>query len=108
MLRTVLAAALIGLVAMPALSVAAPPPPSGGYLCPRQQPGPPPRAETFDARELVGMRVKKARSTAATHGCQVRVVRRNGEPLVVTQDFRTDRVNVAVRHRVVKRIVGIY
>jgi hypothetical protein len=87
---------------------AVPPPPSGGYLCPRQQPGPPPRAEAFDARELVGLKVKKARRVAVAHACELRVVRRNGEPLVVTQDFRTDRVNVAVRHKVVKRIVGIY
>jgi hypothetical protein len=108
LIRTFLAAALIGLVALPAPSVAVPPPPSGGYLCPRQQPGPPPRAEAFNARELVGMRVKKARRVSDAHACELRVVRRNGEPLVVTQDFRTDRINVAVRHRVVKRIVGIY
>jgi hypothetical protein len=104
--------ALLTALALTALAPGAsavPPPPSGGYLCPRAPvPPPPPRADAFDARELVGLRVRKARRVSASHGCELRVVRRNGEPLVVTQDFRTDRVNVAVRHRKIRRIVGIY
>ena len=64
--------------------------------------------ESYDARDLVGLRVGKARHVAEKHRCTLRVVRRNGEDLVVTQDFRTDRINVAVRRHVVKRIVGIY
>jgi hypothetical protein len=105
-----LRAALVGLLAVLALagpSAAAPPPPSGGYICPRPQAGPPMR-ESYDARDLVGLRVAKARRVAERHRCTLRVVRRNGEDLVVTQDFRTDRINVAVRRHVVKRIVGIY
>jgi hypothetical protein len=101
--------AALALAGLPADASAVPPPPSGGYLCPRAPvPPPPPRADAFDARELVGLRVRKARRVSAAHGCELRVVRRNGEPLVVTQDFRTDRVNVAVRHRKIRRIVGIY
>jgi hypothetical protein len=57
---------------------------------------------------LIGRRVGKARRIAEHHGCTLRVVRRGGEPLVVTQDFRTDRINVAVRDQVVRRIAGIY
>jgi hypothetical protein len=74
---------------------------SGGHFCPRD-------SERFDARELVGLRVGKARRTAERHDCSLRVVRRDGEWLVVTQDIRTDRINVAVRDRRVRRIVGIY
>jgi hypothetical protein len=88
-------------------SAAAPPPPSGRHVCPRPPAGPP-TPEGYDARELVGLRVGKAKRVAERHGCTLRVVRRDGEWLVVTQDFRTDRINVAVRDRVVRRIVGIY
>jgi hypothetical protein len=75
--------------------------PSGGHFCPRH-------SEEFDARELVGLQVGKARRRAERHDCSLRVVRRNGEWLVVTQDFRSDRINVAVRDRRVRRIVGVY
>jgi hypothetical protein len=107
-MRAAVAAVLVGLALGTAgLSAAAPPPPSGGHVCPRPPAGPPTR-EGYDARQLVGMHVGKARRIVERHRCALRVVRRNGEPLTVTQDFRIDRINVAVRHRVVTRIVGIY
>jgi hypothetical protein len=76
---------------------------AGGHLCPREV-----ATEQFDARKLVGMRVGDARRKAERHNCLLRVVRRDGEWLVVTQDFLANRINVAVRDRRVRRIVGIY
>jgi hypothetical protein len=102
-MRAAVAASFAVLTLAAAPGVAAPGGQAGGHLCPRDA-----AAEPYDARGLVGLRVRKARAVAARHDCELRVVRRHGESLVVTQDFRTDRINVAVRDRVVRRIVGIY
>jgi hypothetical protein len=83
-------------------SAAATEAPQETHLCPRAD------APPFDARELVGLRVRRARATAERHDCLLRVVRRDGEPLIVTQDFLANRIDVAVRDHVVRRIVGIY
>jgi hypothetical protein len=73
-------AALVASLAVLALAVPAAGAslPSSGHLCPPVD-GPP-----FDARELVGLRVSKARRIAERSDCLLRVVRRHGEPLVVT------------------------
>jgi hypothetical protein len=52
--------------------------------------------------------VHRARAIARRHGCIVRVVRRDGENLAVTDDFRTDRINVAVRNGRVVRATGVF
>ena len=64
--------------------------------------------ERLDAARLVGKTVRRATEIAERHGCTVRVVRRNGVPLPVTDDYLTGRINVAVRNGVVKRIVGVF
>ena len=61
----------------------------------------------FDATAVVGLPLEKAEATAEQKGCSVRMVERDGEQLAVTQDFRPDRVNVAIRDGEVTRIVGI-
>jgi len=45
--------------------------------------------------------------TAAEFGLVMRVVERDGEPLMVTEDYRTDRINVVVADGVVVAIDGI-
>jgi hypothetical protein len=98
-MRTLPAGLLVALALTAGAATAQPP--SGGHFCPRE-------SERFNARELVGLRVGEARRTAERHDCSLRVVRHGGEWLIVTQDFRVDRINVAVRDRRVRRIVGIY
>jgi hypothetical protein len=70
-----------------------------------------PSAPTADAplevERLVGKRVKRARELADGHGCRLRVVKRDGKDLIVTQDYRTDRVNIVVRDRRVTRVKGV-
>lgn len=61
----------------------------------------------FNARELIGMRLKRARMVARRHDCIVRVVRRDGEPIAGTDDYRDDRINVAVENERIVRIAGI-
>ncbi|TDT17443.1 hypothetical protein BDK89_3053 [Ilumatobacter fluminis] len=60
-------------------------------------PGEPPATVVPDGLGTnVGMSLDEYTDTASALGFTVRVVERNGEPLAVTDDFRTDRVNVAV------------
>lgn len=66
----------------------------------------PPRG-TFDATAIVGDPVADAKSAAAEQGCSVRVAMRDGEGLALTQDFRPDRVNVAVEDGEVTEIIDI-
>ena len=62
----------------------------------------------FDSREIRGLRIKRARRVAAEHDCIVRVTRRNGEDLAVTEDFSFSRINVAVRNRRVTNVFGVF
>ena len=70
-------------------------------LCPAGEP------HHFDAQQLVGMRLAPAEALAERFGCLVRVVRLDGEWQIVTDDYRTDRVNVWVEDDVVTRIDSI-
>ena len=51
---------------------------------------------TFDARELLGRRQRDADRLAKRNKCTLRVVVRDGERQMVTQDLRVNRVNVTV------------
>jgi hypothetical protein len=62
----------------------------------------------FAPKDLKGKRVARARQTADKNGYQLRVVKRNGEWLTVTQYERGDRINVAVRDRRIVRFLGVY
>jgi len=63
--------------------------------------------EVFDATAIVGESIDEATDAAAAAGCMVRVVIKDGKPLAATQDFRTDRINVATEDDQVKKIVGL-
>lgn len=59
--------------------------------------------------EFVGAPLAEFEAEAVALGAEVRVVERDGEPLAVTMDLRTNRVNVAVEgpDEVVTRIVNV-
>lgn len=57
---------------------------------------------------LKGLKQDRASRKAKRHDCLLRVIKLEGEHLAVTDDFRTDRVNVNVRDGRVKRIRGVY
>lgn len=59
-------------------------------------------------RRVVGKRTRRAKRIARRHDCTLRVVRRNGNALAVTDDFVPNRINVAVRDRRVKRVTGVH
>ena len=51
---------------------------------------------TFDARDMLGLPQDDASKLAEDNGCELRVVKRDGEELIVNLDLRVNRVNVTV------------
>jgi hypothetical protein len=84
-----------------------------GATVPADQPVPCPSGEdggapgAFDARELEGRTLAQATATAKARGCSVRVARRDGEDLVLTQDLSTSRINVEVTDGRVTLVLGV-
>lgn len=56
---------------------------------------------------LEGLSIKDARELAEKNKKIVRVIVEDGEPLIVTSDLRSDRINVEVENGVVKTVVGV-
>ena len=54
-----------------------------------------------------GPTLRAAEQTAKRAGCSVRVVRRDGEDLIRTDDAVNDRINVEVEQDLVVRIVDV-
>jgi hypothetical protein len=77
-------------------------PVADGPACPKGEP------DGLDTGLLVGEELADARELARAEGCDVRVVVRDGKNLVVTDDFRIDRVNVAVDDGRVTGIDGVF
>jgi hypothetical protein len=73
-----------------------------GQRCPRGD------HEGYEARRLKGKTTKRARKVARRHDCYIRVIKRNGEYLAVTDDFVVNRINVGVRRQVVKTVHGVH
>jgi hypothetical protein len=75
--------------------------------CPAQTPEVPKRSVTFDAREIVGLRVQEARAVARRHGCYIRIWELDGKPHIRFLDGRPPRINVIVELDVVKGISSV-
>jgi hypothetical protein len=60
------------------------------------EPGTDPEVAIQLLEEFVGLSIEEFTAEAKASGFETRVVMQDGEPLAVTMDFRTDRVNVAV------------
>ncbi len=73
-------------------------------------PAPTPFKDTageFEIDRLEGRRLRSARRLARRHDCQVRVVKRDGRWLAVTEDYSPSRINVAVRDGRVRRAISV-
>ena len=75
----------------------------GRQMCPKRS-----GAAGYDADRLEDRRLKRARRIAHKHDCTVRVVRRDGEHLPVTDDLRPNRINVAVKRGRIRRVIGVF
>jgi hypothetical protein len=84
------------------------PVPAPGGTCPALPPTtePPATAEQI-AGGLVGYCLADAEQMAKHYGYEVRVVRQDGEDLVITDDFSESRINVATKGDIVAEIVSI-
>jgi hypothetical protein len=58
----------------------------------------------FDARHLLGLTVKAARSEAKSHGCQMRIVEEHGHLLPITDEYVSNRIDVSVDANHIVRI----
>jgi len=66
---------------------------------------------TWNAKaDFVGKTVQEATPIAAGNGCSVRVVKKDGESLIITMDFSFNRINVEVEgpDELITAINGIY
>ena len=75
----------------------------GREICPKGS-----SAAGYDADRLEDRRLKRARRIAHKHDCTVRVVKRDGEHLPVTDDLRPNRINVAVERGRIRRVIGVF
>jgi hypothetical protein len=75
----------------------------GRQMCPKGS-----GAAGYDADRLEHRRLKRARRIAHNHGCTVRVIKRDGEHLPVTDDLRPNRINVAVERGRIRRVIGVF
>lgn len=73
-------------------------------VCEPMYPRPYPRNPRRIARFLLGKTLDEAYQIYSN----IRVVIRNGERLIITQDYDEDRINVATRNDIITRIVGFY
>lgn len=62
----------------------------------------------FRVNRLIGRSVRAARRLAEKNDCEVRVVRRGNKDLAITSDLRFNRVNVAVRQRMIVEVEGVF
>jgi hypothetical protein len=65
------------------------------------------RQDAFDAQQVVGESVQGAERLAERHGCSVRVIERDGEPLAGTDDLVPSRINVVVENGLVTQVAGV-
>jgi hypothetical protein len=61
----------------------------------------------IDTKQLIGLKLAKAKREAAKADCIVRVVRRDGKTLPRTEDRRPNRINVIIRRGVVRGIDSV-
>ena len=58
-------------------------------------------------KDLIGMKEAKAIQTLGDLGVKIRIVSRDGVKFIITADFKTDRVNLAIENgKVAKADVG--
>ena len=62
-------------------------------------------SHNIDPNLLVGKTLEEAKVYAESQGCTIRVISKDGEDLMVTQDLRPNRINVYIVKNVIT-IVG--
>ena len=60
-----------------------------------------------DIQKIIGMSREEAQKTLQANGLTLRCQNLNGQSLIGTCDYRTDRVNVAIRENKITKVIGI-
>jgi hypothetical protein len=89
----------IALCLVPATAIGATGVAPGAEHCPETMGG-------FKTKRIVGIQLDRAEKRATRNGCEVRMVRHDGQDLIITSDEVLNR-NVAVRNGRVKRVLWI-
>ena len=59
---------------------------------------------TMTDEDFIGMEIDAARVRARGRGLTLRVVSKNGKVMVVTRDYREDRLNVHIVEGIIKQL----
>lgn len=62
---------------------------------------------SYEDLNLVGLKEKKAKKLSNKAGWHLRVTIRDGYPIVITRDYRVDRINISVENEIVIEVFGI-
>ena len=57
--------------------------------------------------KIIGLHLEDARNISTETGFTLRVMQKDGEHLIGTMDFRTDRINIAVERNTVAAILNV-
>jgi hypothetical protein len=57
--------------------------------------------------EIIGLHLDEARTISDETGFSIRVMKMDGEHLIGTCDYRTDRINVAIERNTVAAILNV-
>lgn len=71
------------------------------YICP----GEGRCSHPFDARRLLGLEMPAAEAAAKLHDLTVRPTKIDGRGVIITMDFETNRIDVALQHKIIVKIL---
>lgn len=63
--------------------------------------------EQGNLHNLIGMDAVEAHAYLKRFGKKLRVVQRNGQPLITTRDYVQNRVNVSIKDDLVDQVLGL-
>ncbi len=60
-----------------------------------------------DLNDIIGKKLEDAQEFAKTKSLTIRVVQKDGKHLIITSDYRSNRVNVAIFNNKIANIVSV-
>lgn len=65
------------------------------------------KEETINPDETIGMTVERAAEWFEQYGYSMRITRKNGKRVITSNDFRTDRINVAIENNKIVEVLSV-
>jgi hypothetical protein len=60
-----------------------------------------------DNNQLIGKTLEEGKAYAESIGCTLRVTKKDGEGMMVTMDFRPNRINVAIVNNIITEVLNM-